>query len=102
MGELDNVTFQVFINEIILFLVNSRGDLWIGKVEISLFPIGVFLLNTVTFYYLRMIQANVGSNWLSCFRGEEIFIKVNDFHVTILLSNFLYLAMFDSGWVDHD
>ena len=51
---------------------------------------------------LKKIQANVGSNWLSCFRGEEIFIKVNDFHVTILLSNFLYLAMFDSGWVDHD
>ena len=39
----------------------------------------------------RMIQANVGSNCPSCFRGEEIFIKVNDFHVTIFGQIFYFL-----------
>ena len=40
---------------------------------------------------LRMIQVNVGSNWPSCFRREEIFIKVNDFHVTIFGQIFYFL-----------
>jgi len=41
-------------------------------------------------YSLRIIQANVGSNWPSYFRGEEIVIKVNDFHVTIFGQIFFF------------